>query len=240
MKTILISGGAVRLGAALVKRFYEKGNHIVFLYNSSEEQAKRISATYAGVKAVYCNLRETKSISAAYTEAESFYGVPDVLINNSGVFPAPVDIESLTEENWDLAMDVNLKGHFFLSKQYYSALKSRNQNGKIINIASLGGVEIWDRKVQYNVSKSALITLTKAMARNMAPIASVNCISPGSLDLTEKSEYEDSPYIDKNRIPMKRHGNADDIFQVADFFANCSDYITGQNIIVDGGFNLIK
>ncbi len=240
MKTVLISGGAVRLGAALVQKFYHQGNRLVFLYNSSENAAKNITYKHADIKSVKCDLRETKSIETAYREAESYYGTPDILINNSGVFPQAINLEELSEENWDLAMDVNLKGHFFLSKQFYTALKKAGKKGKIINIASLGGVEIWDRKIQYNVSKSALITLTKAMARNMAPIVSVNCISPGSLDLSEKNEYEDSPYIAKERIPMNRHGNADDIFQVAEFFANCSDYITGQNIIVDGGFNLTK
>ncbi len=240
MKTIIISGGAVRLGAALAIRFFERGDRVIILYNNSKEEALRLVSKYEGIKAVFCNLRETKSIDSAYKEAESYFGVPDILINNSGVFPKATPIEDLSEENWDLALDVNLKGHFFLSKCYYAALKKNNKKGKIINIASLGGVEIWNNKIQYNVSKSALITLTKAMARNMAPLATVNCISPGSLDLTEKNEYEDSPYIDKQRIPMNRHGSADDIFQVAEFYAFCSDYITGQNIIVDGGFNLTK
>ncbi len=240
MKTILISGGAVRLGAELVKKYHILGYQIVFLYNSSKVEAERITDRYPKIKAIHCNLRDTETISDAYKKAESYFGVPDVLINNAGVFPKPIEVENLTEEDWDFALDINLKGHFFLSKAYFSSVKQANRRGKIINIASLGGVEIWDKKIQYNVSKSALITLTKAMARNMAPCVAVNCISPGSLDLSQENEYKDTPYIKVEKIPMLRHGNADDIFQVAEFFANCSDYITGQNIIVDGGFNLTK
>ncbi len=239
MKKILITGGAKRLGAALVEKFHEKGHQVCFFYNTSVLSASELEKKLLGTKAIHCNLRETNSIEEAYNQAENFFGLPDVLINNSGIFPPAKKVEDISEEDWDTAFDVNLKGHFFISKAYYTSLKLNNKRGRIINIASLGGVEIWDNKIQYNVSKSGLVTLTKAMARNMAPSVSVNCISPGSLDLSQASTYEDSPYISAERIPMLRHGNAQDIFEIVDFFANCTDYITGQNIIVDGGFNLI-
>src|SRR5690606_4446286 len=137
--------------------------------------------------------------------------------------------ESLIDDTFD----VNLKGELFTSQRFSQLAKP---NSRIINIASLGALEIWKGRVPYHISKSALLHLTKAMAVELAPNISVNCVCPGAIHIPEEPA-EDSSLISTDKIPMKRYGNVDDIFDAVYFFATCSAYITGQNIIVDGGYH---
>nr|MDA3843275.1 SDR family oxidoreductase [Candidatus Kapabacteria bacterium] len=177
------------------------------------------------------NLDETKR---AYDKAVNAVAVPDVLINNAGIFPGRASLEELTPELWNSTFDINLRAAYYLSKIFSDKAES---GSSIVNIASLGAEKIWDRRIAYNVSKSALVQLTKAMARDLAPRIRVNSVSPGSILIHEKDSAQRSD-IRTDRIPMQRQGRISDIFETVYFLTNAS-YINGVNINVDGGLHLI-
>ena len=106
-------------------------------------------------------------------------------------------------------------------------------------MASLGGTEVWKNRTPYNVSKAGVIQLTKSLARDLAPLVSVNCISPGTIEIKNESPSEPLR-ISNERIPFLRFGNIDDIFDAVNFFATASQFITGNNLIVDGGYSLSR
>jgi NAD(P)-dependent dehydrogenase (short-subunit alcohol dehydrogenase family) len=124
-----------------------------------------------------------------------------------------------------------------MSKEF---AKIVTKQARIINISSLGGINIWKDRIDYNVSKSALIQLTKVLARALAPQISVNVVCPGYIDLSEhKSKNENKEKMSLQKIPMNRYGTVEDVFEAVYFFSSCSQFITGQVLIVDGGQSLI-
>ena len=144
-------------------------------------------------------------------------------MNNAGVFPDAYPTNDLPEGVWDAAMDVNLKAHFLFSQAF---AKYAQKNARIVNIASIGGLEIWKQRIPYNVSKGAAIHLTKVLAKDLAPNISVNCVCPGTVDLPD-SFGETKP---KNIVSVN------DIFQAVYFFATTTPYITGQILLVDSSY----
>jgi 3-oxoacyl-[acyl-carrier protein] reductase/pteridine reductase len=117
-------------------------------------------------------------------------------------------------------------------------------DGRIINISSIGGVNIFKNRIDYNISKSAVIRLTEVLAKELAPNISVNCICPGIVDFGDDAiliaprRFSESKIPSKNKIPMQRYANIDDIFDAIYFFASSSHYITGQVLNITGGMEL--
>ncbi len=238
MPLVLITGGGKRLGRGLAIEFSKKQWDVAILYNSSEEEAF-ITLDYlktfgTRVIAVKANVSVKDEVIHAIEKVVEQIGVPDVLVNNAGVFPELLKLKDISENDWDSTIDINTKGAFLCS-QAFSAVAEKGS--RIINIASLGGLEIWSHRIPYNVSKSALIHLTKALARELAPDISVNCINPGTIVMPDEPTKHDATLIDINKIPMKRFGNVKDVFDAVWFFANCSSYITGQQLNIDGGYH---
>jgi len=153
----------------------------------------------------------------------------DVLINNAGVFPES-EFGSTTEAQWDEALDVNTKSMFFISQALTPILK--RCEGSIINIASVGGFEVWNTHLPYNVSKAGVLMLTRGLAKILAPKVRVNAIAPGVIIITGE---EHRSHIPVERIPMKRYGSVPDIMATIFFLLHDATYITGQIIPVDGG-----
>jgi len=114
-------------------------------------------------------------------------------------------------------------------------IASTKENFKIINFSSLGGLKIWNKKTPYNVSKTAVIQLTKALARELAPQISVNCICPGIVKIDENEKFA----IPETKIPMQKYATVEDIFELVYFFATATNYITGQIVSVDGGLEFV-
>ncbi|MFP4368570.1 MAG: SDR family NAD(P)-dependent oxidoreductase [Candidatus Kapaibacterium sp.] len=238
MPNIFITGSGRRIGKALAIEFAKKGWNVLIHYNRSKELAEE---TYEMVKSynvkaglVQADVRSYEELENAFNEGVETVGRPDVLVNNAGIFPLAMPIQDITEQFWDEAQEVNLRGQFYSAK-LFSKLSS--QNSRIVNIASLGGLEVWPRRIPYNVSKAGLIQLTKALSLELAPGIAVNAVCPGSIIIPGEAAAEDSPVIPEKRIPMRRHGNVMDIFDAVYFFATASMYITGQIISVDGGYH---
>lgn len=237
MSLVFITGAGRRIGKHLSIGFAKKGWDVAINYNSSVAKAIEtmdICKTYGVNVNIYkADVSNKNEIMSIMNKIKDEMGVPNVLVNNAGVFPERTKIENIEEKLIDDTFAINLKGEFFTS-QYFSQLAE--PNSRIINIASLGGLEIWKGRLPYHISKSALLHLTRALAIELAPNISVNSVSPGAIQIADEPA-EDSSLISVDKIPMKRYGTAEDIFDAVYFFATTTSYITGQNIIVDGGYH---
>jgi NAD(P)-dependent dehydrogenase (short-subunit alcohol dehydrogenase family) len=240
MSSVLITGGAKRLGSGLCLKFANKGWDVAFCYNNSEDESENtlIELKDFDIKVIKfkCDVTNLNEIQTAFENCFQNFGVPDVMVNNAGVYPTIKEINEIDDSLWKHVIDSNLSSQFYTSKVYSTFVKD---NGRIVNIGSLGGHEIWKGRIPYNVSKAGVIQLTRALARELAPKISVNCICPGEIQLDEKGPDE-SWSLPKDRIPMGRSAYVDDIFDGIYFFATASKYITGQDLIIDGGYHLAR
>lgn len=230
-KNVLITGAGHRLGGALARKFAEKGYNVLVHYNSSK--AKAIATAEAcrsyGVKAipVKADISKPEEMREIFRELVGMMGNLDLLINNAGVFPDRMPLADVSIEQWDNTMNTNLRSVFLTSREF---IKYANPGARIINIASIGGQEVWKQRTMYNVSKAGVLQLTKALANELAPVISVNSVSPVAIEFPEEETNVKLPPIEK--IPMGRYGTSDDVFDCVYFFATCSHYITGQNLNV--------
>lgn len=238
-KTVLITGGARRLGKALALAMAEAGAQVALTYLNSSDQAKLTLAAIErkGSKglAVVCDVREEKSVAAAANMVLDKFGGMDVLVNNAGVF-AGARLEEITLEQWDDVFATNVRGPFLVSKHCIPALRS--SGGKIINIGSLGGEKPWATHAHYCASKAALHMLTRVMAKALAPQIAVNCVAPGTIDAG--NGQDDPAFMQRvaHRTPMGRNGTTQDLAEAVMYFAAASHFITGQILTVDGGLGL--
>ena len=241
MATVLITGSGRRLGKGLAIKFAEKSWNVIVHYNNSEKEAKRtvndIIAIGCKAVAIKADVKSETEIINAINQGIDKLGIPDVLVNNAGVFPKKKSLQDISLDFWDNTLNTNLRGEFLFAKAFSKYAK---KGSKIINIASLGGLEIWNKRIPYNVSKSAVIQLTKALARELAPDIAVNCINPGAILIEDDISKTNTNLIDVNKIPMKRYGSVQDIFEATYFFATATTYITGQVLTVDGGYHFAR
>jgi NAD(P)-dependent dehydrogenase (short-subunit alcohol dehydrogenase family) len=237
MKKVLITGSGRRIGKGLVKLFAKDEWDVIIHYNSSENEAFKLKKEIEslGVKSYIfqADLTDENDVKSKFEKVFLDFGVPDVLINNSGVFPNRTKLEDITSELLDDTFAINTKSILFTSNIFSQFAKA---NSKIINIVSLGALQIWKERIPYNISKAASYQLTKALARELAPRITVNTVNPGFIIL-EEDNFTDLSKLSLDKIPMGRYGNIDDIYSAVSFFANSSNYITAQYINVDGGYN---
>lgn len=236
MSLVFITGGGRRIGRWLAYQFADKGWDVAINYNSSHNEAmetlNNLKSKDVKCAAYQADVSNKKQIRNALDKCIEGLGTPDVLINNAGIFPEARNIQDIEEELIDKTFAVNLKGEFF-SSQYYS---EKVDNGKIINIGSLGAVEVWKGRLPYHISKAGVEKLTKVLANELAPKISVNCVAPGTI-VVPNEPAADSSLISTKKIPMQRYGTVEDIFEAVYFFATTTNYITGQTICVDGGYH---
>jgi NAD(P)-dependent dehydrogenase (short-subunit alcohol dehydrogenase family) len=175
---------------------------------------------------------EAEAITQSFVEAA---GAMDTLVNNAGVMPARKPLADLSLEQFRSTVELNLLAPFGMSK---AAASHMTEGSAIINLASLGGMQIWNRRIDYNTSKSALITLTKALARELAPRRiTVNAIAPGAIQVEDEGAQRMG--IAEDKIPMGHYGNPGDIAKATLFLAYEAPYMTGETLIIDGGRHVI-
>ena len=237
MKTALISGGAVRIGAQIVRTLHENGYKVIIHCHQSEEIAQELyhelnSKRNNSAQVVVADLEDNKAIKKLTQTIKSL----DLLVNNASVF-YPNSTENSTIEDWDKIININLRAPFFLATEL-SKILAVNQ-GSIVNIIDIYSDRPLKKFSIYNISKAGLKMLTKTLAKELAPNIRVNGISPGSIlwpqYVSQLSEKEKIKMLDK--IPLSRQGSPNDIAKAVLFLAN-SNYITGQVINIDGGLSL--
>src|SRR5579864_7514072 len=187
-KTVLITGGARRLGRATALAMAEAGADvaITFLHSEREAQHAVIDVSSFGVRAVAlrCDVTDEKSVRATIKETGRELGGLDILVNNAANYET-VEFERLSLKQWDAIFASNARGPFLVSREALKLLRERR--GKVVNMGSLGGIRPWADHAHYCSSKAAVHMLPKVMAKALAPEVAVNCVAPGMIDLGEKS-----------------------------------------------------
>lgn len=236
MNTCLITGAARRLGKHLAIGFAKKGWNIILHYNQSnpDDAINHIKQFGVDIFPIKFDLQNSEEIIEGFETIKKNSIIPNLLINNAAIFPEKKSILETSIDEWDRVLNINLRAAFITSKEFS---KIAPTGSRIINIASEGAHKIWKERITYNVSKSALVTLTKALARELAPRISVNSISPGYIKFEDNRETPE--IIPEERIPKGRYSSPVDIFEIVYFLATSTDYLTGQDIIIDGGLGLI-
>ncbi len=238
-KTALVTGAAQGIGKAIALALAKAGADVAISDVNGEkaaEAAKEIEALGVRAFSITGNVADGASATAMVDEAAAKLGKLDVLVNNAGITRDNLIIR-MKEEEWDLVIDVNLKGSFNCAK---AAIKhmSKARSGTIINIASIVGAMGNAGQANYVASKAGLIGLTKTIAREYASRnITANAVAPGFIDtamtqaLSEKVREE----LIK-QIPLTRLGTAEDVAAAVKFLASgAASYITGQVIHVNGG-----
>ena len=238
-KTALVQGGSRGIGAAIVKRLAAEGAAVAFTYVSSEAKAKELqdSIIAEGGKAlaIHADSADEKAIRAAVDSTVQAFGSLDILVNNAGVL-AIGPLEDFSMEDFDRTLDINVRSVFIATQ---AAAKHMGDGGRIINIGSTnaermpfagGGV--------YAMSKSALVGLTKGLARDLGPRGiTINNVQPGPVDTDmnpASGDFADS------LIPLMAVGRYGHVEEIASFVAYLAGpeagYITGASLTIDGGF----
>ena len=237
MKTALISGGAARIGAQIVRTLHEDGYKVIIHCHQSEETAQALchelnSKRNDSAQVLVTDLGDNKAVKKLTHTIKSL----DLLVNNASVF-YPTLTENSTIEDWDKIININLKAPFFLATGLSKVLAV--SQGSIVNIIDIHSDRPLKKFSIYNISKAGLKMLTKTLAKELAPNIRANGISPGSIlwpqDESELTNKEKMMMIDK--IPLKRQGSPNDIAEAVLFLAN-TKYITGQVFNIDGGRSL--
>ena len=229
----LVTGAAHRLGKAFALTLASAGYDIVLHYHSSSDEALQtkleIESLSRSVTLAQTDLTQPSEINSLLSKIESL----DVLVNSAAFMPSG-NVDALSLENWDTSLDLNLRAPFLLAQE---CAKKMTDGGLIVNITDVGAQKAWSRYPSYTVSKAALESLTKILARALAPKIRVNAIAPGFVlqsDIVPAEEWERLI----GRIPLKRPARIDEITSALDFLLR-NQYVTGQTIVVDGGYSLI-
>ena len=237
MKTALITGGAARIGAQIVKTLHHNQFNIIIHCNQSKDKAQLLCDELNAIRAnsveiVLGNLNNIDELDSLVSSIKSI----DLLVNNASVF-YPKSVEDSEMKDWDDVININLKAPFFLSKGLSKTL-SKN-DGSIINIIDIHSERPLKKHAIYNISKAGLKMLTQTLAKELAPRIRVNGVSPGSILWPQDSAEisEDDKNLMLERIALHRQGSPQDIADTVLFLAN-SNYITGQIINIDGGRTL--
>lgn len=240
-KTIVVTGGTRGIGGAIVKLFKSYNAEIIATGTNIDDLNKKQNKSRGGkINYVPLDYTSKKSVES-FTDYINGKKSIDVLINNAGVNKIG-SIEEIEKEHWDFINNVNLRGPFLLTKVISDKMK-KQERGRIINISSVFGVVSKSKRASYSATKWGLIGLTKAVALDLAPFnILVNAVSPGFIDtdLTRKILGDKGMEKIKEEIPKLRFGKVEEIAKVVLFLASDHNtYITGQNIIVDGGFTSV-
>jgi 3-oxoacyl-[acyl-carrier protein] reductase/pteridine reductase len=237
-KTVLVTGGAKRLGRAIARAAAEAGAAVAVTYRNSESEAEALIGELARqdveALALRCDVTDEDSVREMVKEVARELGGIDVLINNAANYET-AEFQKITIAQWDAIFASNTRGPFLVSRESLPYLKKRQ--GRIINMGSLGGLRPWATHAHYCSSKAALHMLTEVMAKALAPEIAVNTVAPGMIELGEKAAAR---FMKKmaTQTPMRRNGTANDIAAAVMFFATAPHFITGQLLAVDGGLGL--
>jgi len=241
----LITGGTSGIGEATAVLFAKEGAKVAVTgRNESRGHAVTVRILEAGGSAIFIrtDVRRAEECHRAVEETITSFGKLDILFNNAGIFYAH-DALDCTEEEWDLQIDINLKGTFLMSKYALPGMIAQG-SGVIINNSSGWGIVGGDKAVAYCASKGGVVLLTKAMAIDHGRQGiRVNCICPGDVEtpmLPEDARFRGMKWEQylagcSNR-PLGRIGTADEIAKAALFLASDeSSFMTGASLVVDGG-----
>lgn len=233
-RVALVTGAAKRIGRSIALEFARRGARVVVNYQHSADLAgglvKEIEKRGGTAIAVGADVSKRGEVQKLIAQVENAFGRLDILVNNAGMFEH-VRFEEITDEQWNRIIATNLTSQF-LCAQVAAPLLRKSGRGRIVNLASLGGILAWPGYTHYCVSKAGVIQLTRCLARALAPEITVNAVAPGTISFDDDAPEFAEDFI--RRAPLKKTGKGSDIAEAVAFLAE-SEFITGQVLVVDGG-----
>ncbi len=239
-KKVLITGGTGAIGEKLCDVFSREGADVAFNYEKSRDKAETVLHLIEGNNrkglAFQCSVLDKPGIAAMVADVIQAFGRIDILVNNAGITQV-MPFALIEEEDWDLMMDVNVKGMFLVTKAVVRKMIAVKA-GCIINIGSLAGVRLLEVPVHYATSKAAIGGFTLSLAKELARYnIRANCIVPGMLDGGIGLNVPDKQYQEYMKYcSAGRPGKPEEVAELAAFLgSDRAQYINAQNLIVDGG-----
>ncbi len=236
-KSVLITGGARRVGAAIARRLHGAGAGVLLHYRDSEADAAALAAELNAAReksaaTVKAELLAPIAPKALVAKALEHFGRLDLLVNNASSF-FPVALGAIEASHWEELIGSNLRAPLFLSQE--AAPHLAKAQGSIVNIVDIHAERPLKGYPVYSIAKAGLAALTRSLALELAPEVRVNGVAPGAIAWPEDEQF---PPEERARIiattPLGRTGSGEDIAQAVHFLA-CAPYVTGQIVAVDGG-----
>ena len=239
-QTVIVTGGTRGIGKGIVESFLKEGASVIATYARNDQAANLFKEEMIqfGEKLTLKKFDVSKitEVESFFNEIESAEKTIEILVNNSGIRQDNLTA-SMTEGQWDMVMNVNLKGTFNMSQKAVLHMM-KNRYGRIINISSIGGVLGLPGQANYAASKAGQIALSKVLSKEVAKRKiTVNNIAPGFIEtelIADLPEEQVKEY--KKSVPMKRFGTVEEVASAVKFLASKeASYITGTTIEISGG-----
>ena len=239
-RVAIVTGGGTGIGRAISEHFAREGARVVVNYSRSRDDAestvKEIQAGGGTAVAVGADVSDQAQATALMNAAVTEFGQLDYLINNAGwsqrVPHAKMD--ELTDEIWDHVFDTNLRGVFYCVRAAAPLLK-KQPGSAIVNIASVAALLGMGSSMAYAASKGGVVTLTKSLARALAPDIRVNAVLPGIISTRFAGWTEDAFSAAEKVTPLRKLATVDDVADAALYFCAYANGTTGETLVVDGG-----
>ncbi|WP_109477044.1 3-oxoacyl-ACP reductase family protein [Paraburkholderia sp. C35] len=237
-KRALVTGASRGIGAAIALKLAREGADVVITYEKSADKAnelvQELTATGRNAKAIQADSSKLDDVKRSVAEAKAFLGGLDILVNNAGIIRV-APLESMSQEDIDAQLGVNIRGPIAASQ---AAIPHLGKGGRIITIGSFFANNVyWPGLTVYSMTKSALISFTKGLSRELGDRGiTVNLVQPGAIDTDMNPASGDFAAITKPFIPTGEYGKGDDIANAVAFLASSeAKYVNGATLTVDGG-----
>jgi 3-oxoacyl-[acyl-carrier protein] reductase len=245
-KTALVTGGATGIGRAAVLHLARAGFDVALNYRSSADAAKAVAAEAercgAKVLLLKADVADDAEVRGMLAKVDAAFGGLDALINNAGTTIAtpPKDLEAVSVEDWDRVFAVNVRGLFLVTRAAVPLLK-QSANAAIVNTASIVGLRPGPQPLPYAASKAAIVSLTKQLAGALGPAIRVNAVAPGWMEgeWMERMLGDNYDKLMERRAkatPLGRCVTADDVAEVMLSLIEGNRFVTGEIVVIDGGF----
>jgi pteridine reductase len=236
-RTALVTGGARRVGAAIVRALHGAGANVVIHCHRSLAAAHALAAELEAERpdstaVISCDLLDAEAPTRLIGQAHERFAALHLLVNNASTF-YPTPLGEITLADWDDLLGTNLRAPLLLAQA--AAPELRRTQGAVLNIVDIHGLRPLRDHAVYSVAKAGLIMLTRALARELAPEVRVNAIAPGPVLWPEAPMADEQKAKIIDQTPLHRHGSPADIAAAVLFFASEAPFVTGQILAVDGG-----
>ena len=236
-RVTLVTGGAIRVGRAIVQALAAEGATIAVHHHASTDEARALVTELRGrgrrVEAFRADLTDDAQLTALVADVERTLGPVEVLVNSAARFTRAPFLETdgaMLDAEWRL----NARAPFLLTRAVAQGMVERRE-GVVVNVLDIGGALVpWRNYSAYCMTKAAMYMLTQVLALELAPHVRVNGVAPGTVLPSDSIGAEERAQL-RSRIPLQRFGTAEDVAATVRFLITGSDFITGEVIVVDGG-----
>lgn len=239
-RVVLVTGGARRVGAVIVKTLHAAGMRVAMHYRGSKKEAQALVQDLnrqrdGSIRSFQMDLGDPRAPERLITDVVENFGRLDALVNNASAF-YPTPLGSVTETQWEELFATNLKAPFFLAQAAAAALVVHD--GCIVNVTDVHADQPMKNHAVYSMAKAGLVMMTRSLARELGPVIRVNAVAPGAILWPEAPMPENVKNAILRRTSLRRQGTPEEIARVVLFLIRDATYTTGEVVRVDGGRHL--